>query len=151
MEDDLVNPNEKDCPITTPEFCRRLLKLEKAIEQSRLYRHERNEHIASVIDEERKNRMLLENKVDGMDEGLNRLTALHREVLDLLKGTWGRDGMAAEHELNKRRLEDLEDWQKTWKRDSRLFLSGVIAVGSGIGAVAYYVIQTFIQIFYNRS
>lgn len=121
-----------NCPVYSPEFVDRLVKLEEEIRESRKYRHERNEAYSKVLDE-------IRLSIYEHDEELRELRSMHKELIDALMGVMGRTGLIAEHGIQEKRIEALENW----RREIKAFIAGAIAICSVVSASLTYVVMYF--------
>lgn len=120
------------CPVYNPEFVDRLVKIEEEIRESRKYRNERNEVYSKVIDE-------IRLSIFEHDEEIRELRAMHKELIDALMGVMGRTGLIAEHSIQEKRIEALENW----RREIKAFIAGAIAICSLVSASLTYVVMYF--------
>jgi uncharacterized protein YukE len=104
-----------DCPVKTRAVIERLESIEAQMKEDREARHERNAHIIGVIDGERKERQELADIVHEQSASIKKLEDMHKQVLTLLQGSWGRAGMVSEHEKVMDRVTKLERWQEEWE------------------------------------
>lgn len=138
--DDNCPDPKRTCPVSSKDMLHRLEAIERKMDDEREMRHDRNQKILEVIDEERVARMDLEQLVRDMRSSINDLADMHKQVLELLQGSWGREGMVKEHAELK---EDMSKF-KLWRSNQKAFFAGMAAicgiVGSffGIAAMALF-------------
>lgn len=133
-------PNQPDncpepkgqCPVYSPDFVDRLVKIEEEIRESRKYRNERNESYSKVIDE-------IRISIYEHDEEIRELRDMHKEVIDALRGVMGRSGLISEHIIQEERITALENW----KREIKAFIAGAIAICSIVSASLTYLVMFF--------
>lgn len=129
--DNYPEPKEK-CSTCSPDFIARLVKIEEELRESRQYRHERNSSYTKVVDE-------IRLSIFEHDEELRELRSMHKELIDALMGVMGRTGLIAEHNIQEKRIEALENW----RREIKAFIAGAIAICSVVSASLTYLVMFF--------
>jgi len=144
MPDQPECPYPKKCPMETEEFNRRMAEIEATLKahtaelsDNREKRHDRNQHINQVIDQETIARLKLEDRVKEQEVSIDELKTMHRELIDVLRGSWGRAGVVEEQSSHGRRIQALEEW----KTNIRSFVGGAVFVGSAVGAVLGFILN----------
>jgi hypothetical protein len=117
------------CPMYSPDFISRLLKIEEEISESRKYRTERNEIYSKFMDEMRIT--MYEH-----DDEIKELRGMHKELIDALMGVMGRSGLISETVEHEARITVLENW----KREIKAFIAGAIAICSVVSAGMTYLV-----------
>lgn len=119
--------------MTSPEVINRLEAIEREQTEAREMRHERNEHIVTVVDQLRVEHLsLLEDHKDAVAR-LGRIEAAVERLVGAMEGTLGFSGIVATQQEQGDDIQELKDWQ----RDIKGFIGGMMFVAAiAGGAVA---------------
>lgn len=149
--------------MNTPDMLHRLESLEEEVSKSRQYRHERNEHVVKVIDEERKARLELTGDMDSIVESVNKQYKMMEQVMEYLQGSLGYVGLVKDHKMLAEEVREIKEvakkvrehekmreditMLKSWKNGQAMFVAGVVAAVT----VAYSVAGAAVYFFFKKQ
>jgi uncharacterized coiled-coil DUF342 family protein len=123
MSNECPNPS-RPCPVDTKDLVHRLESIERHLSEAREKRQDSNAQIKRVIDEGRVERMEMQTEISELKE-------MHKDVLELLKGSWGREGMVGEHENLLKEVKDIQGRLSSQKA----FIAGMGAAFGVLGGL----------------
>jgi hypothetical protein len=111
------------CPVFDPQFVKKINDIEHNINELKNEYKSYDQNVTNAI-------INLEDSINNNRGELNELRDMHREVITALKGVMGRAGLIEEVIDVQDRITSLENW----KRDTRAFITGALAICSLISA-----------------
>ena len=138
------------CPFSSKEFViwvnnisDELKRVNEKIQEDSNNRHSSNEAIAQVIDTERLNIINLEEQISSLAE-------MHRELLEIIRGTWANPGIVNKINTLKEEVKDINEHTKEFEESVKLkasnqkaFIAGIMFIGSVTGSIIGFV-STFL-------
>lgn len=131
----------QNCPMETKEFIKKLSELENEMKQSREFRRDLNFTTNNTLNEIKVTVLEQGEEIDMLQTDTEELKVMIKELIGVMKGVMGRDGIIQEIDKLKTQTKELQDW----KRDIKGFIAGVVAAASIISAMISGVITTIIN------